>query len=230
VKNGGPYTKKQREERRNEVFKLHIEQGKSAVVISKILDVNRNTINDDIQFWNDQLDKDYLKYDYTSWIVKQLQRLESQRGRLFDQLKEGDVKNNLAIEDRIYRLDVKILEFIEKILKGKTKAGITTRDTNEDLVKSVTRFILLESSEAGSSISENEIEKCAIMLLKCDSGKSRMILHDMYELGLRLCKRESQLGELHSGDKYNLWEFAMTRDYVTAIEFEKKIDERYIDE
>ncbi|KAF6246757.1 hypothetical protein C6990_06460 [Nitrosopumilus sp. b3] len=158
MKNGGPYTKKQREERRNKVFKLHIEQGKSAVAISKILDVNRNTINEDIQFWNDQLDENYLKYDYTSWIAKQFQRLESQRGRLFDHLNEDD-ENYLAIEDRIYRLDTKILEYAEKNMKDKTKVNTIIKDIDEGLVKRVIRFILLKNFSEGSAISEEEIKK-----------------------------------------------------------------------
>ena len=221
MKNGGPYTKKQREERRNKVFKLHIEQGKSAVATSKILGVNRNTINEDIQFWNDKFNDDYLKYDYTSWVAKQFQRLESQRDRLIDQLKEEDTKNKLAIEDRIYRLDVKILEFAEKILKGKSKAEISTKDIDEDLVKRVTKFILLEKS-AETTISEEGIEKYAITLLKYNSRKSMMVLSKMYELGLKLYKRERQYGESHTSDRYNLWEFAMARDYINEMEFEKR--------
>ena len=167
MKNGGPYTKKQREERRNKVFKLHIEQGKSAVAISKILDVNRNTINEDIQFWNDQLDENYLKYDYTSWVAKQFQRLESQRGRLFDHLNEDD-ENYLAIEDRIYRIDAKILEYAEKTMKDKAKVNTTIKDIDEGLVKRVIRFILLENFSEGSAISEEEIKKEAIACLRCD--------------------------------------------------------------
>ena len=44
-KKGGPYTKKQQEERRDEVFRLHFENSSSAVKISKILNVNRNTVD-----------------------------------------------------------------------------------------------------------------------------------------------------------------------------------------
>ena len=156
-------------------------------------------------------------------VVKQLQRLESQRDRLLDQLeKEEDTKNNLAVEDRVYRLDVKLLELTEKILKGKSKAGITTNDIDEDLVKRVARFILLENSSVKSTIYEDEIAKCAITLLRCTSRKSMMILFKMRELGLDLYKIKRQFDVLYTGDEYNLWDFAKARGYVNEKEFDKK--------
>ena len=48
-KMGGPYTKQEQQIRRDKVFELHFEQGYSALKIAKILDVNRNTINKDIE-------------------------------------------------------------------------------------------------------------------------------------------------------------------------------------
>ena len=45
IKKGGPYTKKEQDERRQEVFKLHFEKGYSASKIFEMLKVNRNTIN-----------------------------------------------------------------------------------------------------------------------------------------------------------------------------------------
>ena len=50
-KMGGPYTKQEQQIRRDKVFELHFEQGHSALKIAKILDVNRNTINKDIESW-----------------------------------------------------------------------------------------------------------------------------------------------------------------------------------
>ena len=55
TKKGGPYTKLQLEKRRDEVFKLHFEYGYHAVQIAKLLNVNRNTINEDIKYWCTEL-------------------------------------------------------------------------------------------------------------------------------------------------------------------------------
>ncbi len=48
-KAGGPYTKKQQEERRKKVNELYFEKKLTAVNIAEILNVNRNTVNDDIK-------------------------------------------------------------------------------------------------------------------------------------------------------------------------------------
>jgi len=55
VKKGGPYTKKEQDDRRQEVFKLHFEKGYSAMKISEVLNMNRNTINEDIRHWYSEL-------------------------------------------------------------------------------------------------------------------------------------------------------------------------------
>ena len=49
-KRGGPYTKREQEERRLEVYHLHFEEKLTAVAIADTLKVNRNTINEDIKF------------------------------------------------------------------------------------------------------------------------------------------------------------------------------------
>jgi len=80
-KMGGPYTKQEQEIRRDKVFELHFEQGHSALKIAKILDINRNTINKDIESLYLELRSE--KPDYSrNWLDKQFARLEFQRMRL----------------------------------------------------------------------------------------------------------------------------------------------------
>jgi hypothetical protein len=55
VKKGGRYTKREQEERKLQVYHLHFEQNKPAVKIAELLNVNRNTVNDDIIYWHQQL-------------------------------------------------------------------------------------------------------------------------------------------------------------------------------
>ena len=50
VKKGGRYTKKEQEERRLQVYHLHFEENTPAIRIAEMLNVNRNTINDDLRF------------------------------------------------------------------------------------------------------------------------------------------------------------------------------------
>ena len=74
-KKGGPYTKQEREERRNKVFKLHFEYGYSSSQISELLKVNRNTINTYISFLYSQLREEHDKIPYNYWFDKQLTRV-----------------------------------------------------------------------------------------------------------------------------------------------------------
>ncbi len=43
AKKGGPYSKAERDRRRNEVYRLHFEYGYTARKISELMKVNRNT-------------------------------------------------------------------------------------------------------------------------------------------------------------------------------------------
>jgi len=78
IKKGGRYTKKEQEERKIEVYHLHFEQNKSALKIAELLDVNRNTINEDIHYWHQQLAGEFQAQDLTAKMTKQIQRMEIQ--------------------------------------------------------------------------------------------------------------------------------------------------------
>jgi len=84
IKKGGPYSKKEQEDRRQEVFKLHFEKRYSALKISEMLNVNRNTINEDIRYWYSELAQE-LNHDVVTWAIEQFHSLESQKNRLVEQ-------------------------------------------------------------------------------------------------------------------------------------------------
>ena len=114
-KKGGRYSKNEKEKRQNEVFKLHFERGYSAVKISEMMKVNRNTINSDINYWYSRLSNEWKSYDVESWCMKQSHRLESQRSRLFNELdKVQDISIKLSIEKMILDIDTKMMNFVTK--------------------------------------------------------------------------------------------------------------------
>ena len=115
-KMGGPYTKQEQEKRREQVFELHFEQSHSALQIARILGVNRNTINKDVEFWYSELD-DQTKSGFSkNWLDKQLIRLEFQRSRLQKMLEqEIPIKEKLQIEKNITHIDLNIASLIVKI-------------------------------------------------------------------------------------------------------------------
>ena len=119
-KKGGPYTKQQQEKRRDEVFKLHFEYGYSAVQIAKLLNVNRNTINEDIKYWCTELYNEDKSNFSRDWLDKQFMRLELQRARLRKELDEDiSLKERLQVERFITNIDLSISSLIVKIETAK---------------------------------------------------------------------------------------------------------------
>ncbi len=120
TKKGGPYTKKEQEKRRDEVFKLHFEYGYSALQISEMLKINRNTINKDVSFLYSELHDEVDKKTYENWMDKQLTRIESQRVRLRKELdKDITLQETLQVEKMILDLDSRISLLITKIVTSK---------------------------------------------------------------------------------------------------------------
>jgi len=114
---GGPYNKNERLERRNEVHRLHFEYGYSAVKISKIMKINRNTINGDIDYWYSKIITNNSIYNPEYAVIITLQRFEIQRSRLREQLDKtiSSYQERLAIERMIYEIDSKILQIYQRL-------------------------------------------------------------------------------------------------------------------
>jgi len=129
-KKGGPYNKKDREARHKEVFRLHFEYGYSAVKIAEMMKVNRNTINNDINYLYLQLQKEWGSHDIHSWWMRQMRRLEMQRTRLREELdKDIDFEKRLVLEKMILEIDNRLLQSSIKT--------ITTKDEIMDLAVEV---------------------------------------------------------------------------------------------
>jgi hypothetical protein len=113
-----PYTKSQRRLRRSEVYKLHFEHGMPATRIAEIMDVDRNTINNDLKALYQKAINDYNpeNMDLDEIVEKQLVRLETQRDRLGLYLCDvKDVNTKITIERLIADVDFKLLGTIEKV-------------------------------------------------------------------------------------------------------------------
>jgi len=135
-KKGGPYTKQQREKRRDEVFRLHIEYGYSARQISDMMKVNRNTINSDLNYAYSRLSFELSHGDFYSLFMKQLYRLEIQRRRLLKEAeKQNESNEKRALEKMVFDIDCRIFNFYEKItLSSETMLDYVIFTAN-DIVK-----------------------------------------------------------------------------------------------
>jgi hypothetical protein len=113
-----PFTRSQRRKRRTEVYKLHFEHGIPATRIAEMMNVDRNTINNDLKILYREALADYTPEDMSldDILQKQLVRLETQRDRLGIYLADAkDVNAKLSVERLIADIDFKLFAAIEKI-------------------------------------------------------------------------------------------------------------------
>ena len=116
TKKGGPYSKNEKAARRNEVYRLHFEYGYPARKIAELMNVNRNTINGDIDYWYSKIIKKEEINNPEYLIVLNLEGMKVQMTRLREQLEKA--KNNserISIERLIYDINSKIINTYQKL-------------------------------------------------------------------------------------------------------------------
>ena len=136
-KAGGPYNKSDRIKRRNEVYRLHFEYGYSATKIAQLMQVNRNTINGDIDYWYSQVVKKWYRIDPVYSIVKQIESLEVQKSRAREELdKITNPHEKIVFERLIFDIDSKIMQIRLKIYESSVRIQeLATKWLNEWMKK-----------------------------------------------------------------------------------------------
>jgi hypothetical protein len=232
IKKGGRYTKKEQEERKLQVYHLHFEQEKPAVKIAEMLNVNRNTINDDIRYWHQQLANEMNVQDISAKMTKQIQRIEIQRDRLLGNLEDAEsLEQRIKLERFISDIDNRLIGVYSKmIVNGKEHLPptIKIKDIDEDEIKEFVRDLILYDDEPNSEdvYSEDMLRFDFIRKKKCDVAYADRIIQKMKQDGLTLCKQStvdsqnflSVLIQDYSAT-YNLAKFANLRGYMTIHEF-----------
>ncbi len=105
----GPYTKFEKETRRDEVYRLHFDYGYSARKISKLMKIPRSTINSDIDFWYSKITNSRSFIDPENTIITNLARMEQQRIRIREYLDNyKSLHEKLAIERMLNDVDFRI--------------------------------------------------------------------------------------------------------------------------
>ena len=108
-RNGGRYTKHEQSKRRDEVYRLHFDYGYSARKIAEVMNINKNTINSDIDYWYSKITKKTNILNPEDSIVNSIERLNLQRNRLREALDK-----TILFEERL-KLERLILESENKI-------------------------------------------------------------------------------------------------------------------
>src|SRR5688500_1929293 len=112
-----PYTKIQRKERRDEVYRLHFDNGMPATRIALLMKVDRNTINNDLKILYNKAIREYNSdKSYDDIIEKQLLRLEAQRDRLGLYLCDtNDINSKITIERMMTDIDFKLIGVMDRL-------------------------------------------------------------------------------------------------------------------
>jgi len=213
-KKGGPYTKKQQEKRRNEVYRLHFESGYPAQKIAGILKINRNTVNSDINFCYSQLALDWKNQDGKKLIVKQLERFELQRSRLYEELEKCNVlSEKITVEKLILDIDQKISQIVTKLLlnhKDNFSISDKNKESTEDQIQKLVNFLVkkTKSDPKLCCFTQDEIMEETVKLIKCDIFDAENLFDKMHDLGLCYYKHREE-----ENTKYDVLEFSKMRGY-----------------
>jgi len=239
IKKGGPYSKKEQEERKIQVYHLHFEENKSAAKIAELLNVNRNTINDDIRYWHLQLANEMKAQDLTAKMTKQIQRIEIQRDRLLDDLDGAEsFDEKIRLEKFISEIDNRLTQLFSKMISsGKTSLEPTLKleEIDEDEIKEFVRDLILEDEDPDSEdvYSIHDLKFRFIIRTKCNVNEANNVIEKMKQDGLVLCEQSRKKHDylaLMAHDltmTYNLGKFATLRGYITIDETYSLIKKRH---
>ena len=162
-KNGGPYSKEDKNKRRDEVYRLHFEYGYSARKIAEMMNINRNTINRDIEYCYYKTGKNLKFFNVEKRIVTSLQRLDIQQSRLREQLdKATSNSERMAIERLIFDINSKILHVNQKLVESEIRTSAEATDSMNDFLKKEKlpgKFIALLDTLTVSTKAQEEIQK-----------------------------------------------------------------------
>jgi len=230
MKKGGRYTKKEQEEMKIEVYQLHFEEHKPATKIAELLNVNRNTINDYIHYWNQQFTKEFKPQDLTAKMTKQIQRKEIRRDRLFDDLEDAEsFDEKFKLEKFIDDIDNTLIQLFSNMIssrKTNLEPTVKLEEIDEDEIKEFVRNLILLDTDPDSEdvYSEDELKFRFIKRTKCDITYVNEVIEKMKQDGLVLCEQSSnKLAHLilmnnDVSTRYRLTKFALLRGYVTIDE------------
>lgn len=210
---------KKRDEKK--VYELHFEKSHSALQIAEELDVNRHTIHEDIRYWYSELASEFEKLELKDLILRQYDRMETQRTRLIEMVqKEQNIHNILKIERLIFDLDCAIMKMILPIIQQKT-----VEIPDEEAVKIAEHLIVNDESSKAIGYSDKDLLRDIIKYKNCDITHAQKILGKIKSLGLDLYLHN----DIMETKRYDLLGFAESRNILSNEKLQEiysKIEKR----
>jgi len=185
-KNGGPYTKKEQEERRKQVYHLYYEKNYPIVKIANTLNVNRNTISEDVKHWYSQFAEELEHVDLSTWMTSHILKLESQKMRLLEEVEKTDhIQTKLGLEKMIFLIESKLGQVGLELIKNK-KISYVPENPEKEIEEIVKHLINLKIKQ-DCFFSRSEIEYEILKFKKCTEFDVSRYSMQMNHLGINYC-------------------------------------------
>jgi len=163
IKKSGPYSKHDKEVRREEIHKLHFEYGFSARSIADFMGVQRNTINSDLRYHYSIIASNNNIVDPEVAVGIGLTRLDIQYARLRIQLDKTDSQNErLALEKLLLDVCTKSMSANQRMAESYARViDLTTESLNEWMKdnRKDSRYISMHDRQKVSSSAHKKIER-----------------------------------------------------------------------
>jgi len=209
-KKGGPYTKKEQEERLKQVYHLYFEKNNSIVGIANMLNVNRNTISEDVKYWYSQFADEWNHQDLTSWMQTHILKLEVQKMRLLEEAEKTDqIQIKLNIEKLIFNIENKLGQLGLDLIKNKKETSENV-DPKKDIEEIVTHLINIKKNQ-DCFFTYREICIEILKFKQCDELESESYFDQMNAFGLHHCLIDSEDDDKE--EVFDLKKFAELRGY-----------------
>jgi len=209
-KNGGPYTKKEQEERRKQVYHLYYEKNYPIVKIASILNVNRNTVSEDVKYLYSQFADEWENHDLSSWMQTHIQRHEVQKMRLLEQAEKTDqISIKLGIEKLLFTIECHLGNLGLELIKNK-KIPHVPEDPEKEIKEIVMHLINLKKKQ-DCLFTQDKIEYEILKFKKCTELDVYDYSNQMEDLGIDHCSINSE--DDHKEAVFDIKKFAELRGY-----------------
>ena len=200
---------------------MYFEKGFSAIKIATELEVNRNTINQDVKFLRSDITQtDQIKP--AIWVLEQKEHLEQQKDRLLELLETTkDFEQKLRVEKIILDIEGKITNLVIKITGFNYDVSFEYDPGPEfdEEIELVVKDLVLNEKRENQSYLQNDIILKARELLKCDVIHAKKMFSRMNDLGLPEFKIKDGVG--HNGTSYDLGNFGVLNEMIIKAQLDK---------
>jgi len=178
-------------------------------ILRRIVNVNRNTVSEDVKYWYSQFADEWEHQDLSSWMQTHIQRLEVQKMRLLEQAEKTDqIPIKLDIEKLLFTIECKLGNLGLELVKNKEETSVNVDPEKE--IKEIVKHLINLKKKQDCFFTYEEICYEILKFKKCDEVEADEHYDKINELGLGYCliNTEDEKDEI-----FDLKKFAELRGY-----------------